>query len=170
MREIDMKEFEICARHKDFVDGPIYKMAVFAKNDVVAKSRLFRVLSKTQKVKRASAEVVSVKELVDDRMLLARSYGVWIRVYSNNNPKNMYKEFRETSRARAAAACFAEMERLYKLSYFEVDIVQMAELTEETAKREEIKQYMNKDVKFPSVYPTEKPIRHKPKKLCVSVE
>ncbi|OIR57046.1 MAG: 60S ribosomal protein L18A, partial [Amphiamblys sp. WSBS2006] len=91
-----MKEYRVVGRQADKEDAPLYMLTVFAKNHVIAKTKFFGAMSKINKIKRTKAEIVSVEELKEQKVLRARTYGVWIRINSNNNPKNIYKEFRET--------------------------------------------------------------------------
>nr|QSE03612.1 60S ribosomal protein L18A [Metchnikovella dogieli] len=155
-----MKEFNIIGKKAEGEDQQLYKMTIFASNTVVAKTRFFKAMRKTNKIKRSAAEIVSLEELKENGVLKARTYGVWIRVSSKNNPKNLYKEYRETSRIKAAAKCFQSLASLYKLRYHEVDIISMKELGLNELKREETRQFAEEGVRFPNVLPMKSRFRH----------
>jgi large subunit ribosomal protein L18Ae len=80
-------------------------MRIFAKNDVVAKSRFWYFLKKMHKVKKATGEVLSVHQIFEKNACNPKNYGVWLRYDSRSGTHNMYKEYRETSRCAAIDAC-----------------------------------------------------------------
>eukprot|EP00917_Polyrhabdina_sp_WS-2016_P015292 GHVP01033295.1.p1 GENE.GHVP01033295.1~~GHVP01033295.1.p1 ORF type:complete len:166 (+),score=28.23 GHVP01033295.1:67-498(+) len=135
-------------------------MNIFAKNTVVAKSKFYNSMSKNNKIKKCNTEILSITEPKEEGVLKARTYGVWLTLNSKNNPKKVYKEFRETSRVRTASKCYQVIAALYKLNYFNVDILSMAELTKEEIKRDDSKQFAEDGIRFPVITATEKPIRH----------
>lgn len=58
-----LKEYQVIGRHLPTDANPtpkLYRMRIFAPNDVVAKSRFWYFLAKLKKVKKANGEVVSL--------------------------------------------------------------------------------------------------------------
>ena len=58
-----LKEFQIVGRHLPTTAEPtpkLYRMRIFAPNEVVAKSRFWYFLRKLKKVKKANGEIVGV--------------------------------------------------------------------------------------------------------------
>ena len=61
-----MKEYKIIGRHLPTERDPkpaLYRMRIFAKNKVVAKSRFWYFLSQLKKVKKANGEVVCCEQV-----------------------------------------------------------------------------------------------------------
>ena len=58
-----LQEYQVVGRHLPTDNQPtpkLYRMRIFAPNDVVAKSRFWYFLAKLKKVKKANGEVVSL--------------------------------------------------------------------------------------------------------------
>jgi large subunit ribosomal protein L18Ae len=61
-----LKEYQVIGRHLPSESNPnpkLYRMRIFAINDVVAKSRFWYFLSKLRKVKKTNGEIVSLNEV-----------------------------------------------------------------------------------------------------------
>jgi large subunit ribosomal protein L18Ae len=84
-------------------------MRVFASNDVVAKSRFWYFLMKLRKVKKSNGEVVALNKIHEKRPLKVKNFGIWIRYDSRSGTHNMYKEYREMTRADAVEALYKDM-------------------------------------------------------------
>jgi large subunit ribosomal protein L18Ae len=68
-----LQEYQVIGRHLPSEANPtpkLYRMRIFAVNDVVAKSRFWYFLAKLRKVKKANGEIVSVNQV---RMPFSRS-------------------------------------------------------------------------------------------------
>jgi large subunit ribosomal protein L18Ae len=103
-----LHEYQIIGRKQPTDKEPVprlYRMRIFAPNDVVAKSRFWYFLKQVAKVKKASGEIVSVNEIFEKRPQKVKTFGIWLRYDSRSGTHNMYKEFRELSRVDAVAAC-----------------------------------------------------------------
>jgi large subunit ribosomal protein L18Ae len=64
------QEYQIIGRHLPSDANPapkIYRMRIFAPNEVVAKSRFWYFLGKLRKIKKANGEIVSVNQVRADR-------------------------------------------------------------------------------------------------------
>jgi len=60
------QEYQIIGRHLPSEANPapkIYRMRIFAPNEVVAKSRFWYFLGKLRKIKKANVEIVSVNQV-----------------------------------------------------------------------------------------------------------
>jgi Ribosomal proteins 50S-L18Ae/60S-L20/60S-L18A len=68
-----LKEYQVIGRHLPTESNPtpkLYRMRIFAPNDVVAKSRFWYFLGKLRKVKKANGEVVSINQVRDSLICL----------------------------------------------------------------------------------------------------
>lgn len=105
-----LKEFQIVGRKlatssQQGTEEPLYKMRIFARDAVVAKSRFFYFLQKLKKVKKSNGEIVSINEVHEKKPMKVKNFGVWIRYDSRSGTHNMYKEYRAMSRVEAIASC-----------------------------------------------------------------
>merc|ERR1712225_88259 len=107
----------------------LYRMRIFAPNDVVAKSRFWYFLRKLRKVKNA---------------------GIWLRYDSRSGTHNMYKEYRELSRADAVHACYQDMAARHRARFRSVQILRVAEIEKTVdVRRPNIKQLLLPKLRFP---------------------
>lgn len=61
-----LQEYQIIGRHLPSEANPtpkLYRMRIFAPNEVVAKSRFWYFLGKLRKIKKANGEIVSVNQV-----------------------------------------------------------------------------------------------------------
>lgn len=93
----------------------IYKMVLFAKNAIFAKSRFWYFLSRQVKVKRTSGEILAVNEvcvvvlglvssptkIFEKKPLVVKNFGIVLRYDSRTGTTNMYKEYRDVTRVGA---------------------------------------------------------------------
>ena len=84
-------------------------MRIFAPNTVVAKSRFWSFLRKLKKVKKANGEIVGVTSIAERKPVKVKNFGIWIRYDSRSGTHNMFKEFRELSRADAVRALYQDI-------------------------------------------------------------
>merc|ERR1711964_455811 len=129
----------------------LYRMRVFAPNEVVAKSRFWYYLRKLRKVKKAAGELVAVNLISEKKPLKVKNFGIWLRYDSRSGTHNMYKEFRELSRADAVHACYQDMAARHRARFRSIQILRVAEIEKTTdIRRPNIKQLLLPKLRFPS--------------------
>ncbi|KAI5850698.1 ribosomal L18ae/LX protein domain-containing protein [Tricharina praecox] len=128
----------------------LYRMRLFAPNTVVAKSRFWYFLKKLRKVKKSAGEIVSLNEIHEKRPTKVKNFGIWIRYDSRSGTHNMYKEYREMSRAQAVDALYQDMAARHRSRFRSIHVLKVVEV-EKTAdiRRPYIKQLLSKNLKFP---------------------
>merc|ERR1712137_957201 len=97
-------EYQIIGRLRPTEDTPnptLYRMRIFAPNDVVAKSRFWYFLSKYHEMKKTTGEILAFNQLYEKRPEVVKNYGVFVRYDSRSGTHNLYKEFRDTTRVGA---------------------------------------------------------------------
>lgn len=120
-----LKEFQVVGRHLPTEAEPtpkLYRMRIFALNEVVAKSRFWYFLAKLKKVKKANGEIVSVNTIHEKRPLRVKNFGIWIRYDSRSGTHNMYKEFRELSRAAAVKSLYQDMAARHRARFRSIHV------------------------------------------------
>ncbi|SAL97605.1 hypothetical protein [Absidia glauca] len=123
----------------------LYRMRIFAPNDVVAKSRFWYFLAKLRKVKKTAGEIVSVNEIFEKRPEQIKNFGVWLRYDSRSGTHNMYKEYRGMSRVEAVGTCYQDMAARHRSRFGNIQIIRVSS-------RE---QSIEKDLSEPEIYLTD---------------
>jgi len=128
----------------------LYRMRIFAPDEVVAKSRFWYYLRSLRKIKKANGEIVSVNVLAEKRPTKVKNFGIWVRYDSRSGTHNLYKEVRDLSRAAAVASLYQDMAARHRARFRSVQILRVQEI-EKTAdiRRPYIKQLLLPKLRFP---------------------
>ena len=128
----------------------IYRMRIFAPNEVVAKSRYWYFMRQLKKVKKASGEILAVTPILEKRPLQVKNFGIWLRYDSRSGTHNMYKEFRDLSRAGAVKALYQDMSARHRARFRSIHIIRVVEIKKaEDVRRPYVKQLLQPGLKFP---------------------
>lgn len=147
-----MHEYQIVGRRLPSAAEPspkLYKMRIFAPNEVVAKSRFFYFLRQLKKIKRANGEIVSLSEVYEHRPLKVKNFGIWLRYDSRSGTHNMYKEYRGMSRVEAVQQCYQDLAARHRCRFRSIQIIRIAELSSNEVRRPYIQQLLKPNLKFP---------------------
>ncbi|KAI4916558.1 60S ribosomal protein L20A [Alternaria conjuncta] len=147
------QEYQIIGRHLPSETNPspkIYRMRIFATNEVVAKSRFWYFLGKLRKIKKANGEIVSVNQIHEKKPQKVKNFGIWLKYDSRSGTHNMYKEYREMSRVAAVDALYQDMAARHRSRFRSVQILKVVEVEKaDDLRRPYIKQLLTKNLKFP---------------------
>lgn len=81
-----LRHYKIIGRRMPSEKEPhpkLYKMTIFAPDQVVAKSRFWYFVKKLKKIKKSTGEVVEVKEVQEKNPAQrVKNYGIWLRYQS----------------------------------------------------------------------------------------
>lgn len=127
----------------------LYKMRIFAANEVVAKSRFFYFLRQLKKAKRATGEIVSCEKVSEKKPMKIKNFGIWLRYDSRSGTHNMYKEFRAMSRVEAVQSLYMDMAARHRARFRSIQIIRVAELETAQIRRPYIQQLINSKIQFP---------------------
>jgi len=146
-------EYQVIGRRLPTAQDPtpkLFRMRIFAPNEVIAKSRFWYFLRKLHKAKKASGEIVSVNVISEAKPLKIKNFGIWIRYDSRSGTHNMYKEIRELSRASAVHTLYQDMAARHRARFRSIHILRVQEI-EKTAdlRRPYIKQLVVPKLRFP---------------------
>ncbi|KAI3324824.1 ribosomal protein L18ae [Xylariaceae sp. AK1471] len=148
-----LQEYQVIGRHLPTEANPtpkLYRMRIFAPNEVVAKSRFWYFLMKLKKVKKANGEIVTLNKIAEKNPLRVKNFGIWIRYDSRSGTHNMYKEYRELSRTDAVEALYSDMAARHRARFRSIHILRVIEIEKtDDIKRPYIKQLLSKDLSFP---------------------
>jgi len=160
-----LREYSVIGRHLPSEANPtpkLYRMRIFALNDVIAKSRFWYFLAKLRKVKKANGEIVSLNEIHEKKPQKIKNFGVWIRYDSRSGTHNMYKEYRTLSRTTAIEALYLDMAARHRARFRSIHVLKVVEI-EKTAdlRRPYLKQLTTKDLAFPLPHRVPKAVSRK---------
>lgn len=128
----------------------IFFYNVFAKNEIVARSRFNNLMKTKYKIKSGKIVVLKIEELVEDlKDMKIKNYGIQLVYRSKKGIHNMYKEFRSISRCKAVEMLFNDMAGRHKAKRDDIKIVSIKELCAEDLRRDRVIQFTKDDVMYP---------------------
>ena len=149
-----LKEYCIVGRptpNEKTPEPELFVMKIFANNEIIAKSRFWYFLRKTQKKKKAMGELVAIKRIFEKKNKNAKNYGIWIRYESRSGIINMYKEYRDVLVSAAVEQMYIEMSGRHRAKWSSIVILRVEELSNNECIRNSIKQFHTTDIKFPII-------------------
>ncbi|KAG6486688.1 hypothetical protein ZIOFF_055267 [Zingiber officinale] len=146
----------------------IYRMKLWATNDVRAKSKFWYFLRKLKKVKKSNGQVLAINEIFNAGIPLSiaiferkptkiKNYGIWLRYQSRTGYHNMYKEYRDITLNGAVEQMYDEMASRHRVRYHGIQIIKTATIPSKLCKRESTKQFHDSKIKFPLVFKKVRP-------------
>merc|ERR1712226_1109782 len=144
-----MRTFQVIGRGTSDEDAKLYKMKLFAPNEVVAKSRYWYFLSQIVKAKKATGEVVSIKEVHEKKTDTIKNYGIFLRYDSRSGTHNMYKEFRDTTLNGSINQMYNDMAGRHRARKRSVYVIKAEALRPKECKRTSTKAFHDDKMKFP---------------------
>eukprot|EP01115_Flamella_aegyptia_P001604 TRINITY_DN1265_c0_g1_i1.p1 TRINITY_DN1265_c0_g1~~TRINITY_DN1265_c0_g1_i1.p1 ORF type:complete len:273 (+),score=91.82 TRINITY_DN1265_c0_g1_i1:35-820(+) len=127
----------------------IYRMKIFAKNPVLARSRFWHFLSLTRKVKRATGEILGCNEIFETSPRVVKNFGAFLRYDSHTGTHNIYKEYRDVSRTGAITQLYSDMAGQYGADARDIQVISLDSVPGNKSRRPQTKQFLNSKIKFP---------------------
>merc|ERR1712132_16858 len=112
LKRMSFRQYEVIGRHVPTKNDPTpkaYRIKLFTKNETQARSRFWYFIRRLVKMKKANAEILSVKEIFESKPDKVSKYGIWLRYDSRSGTTNMYKEFSALTQCDAVKAMYQEM-------------------------------------------------------------
>ncbi|KAL0363560.1 UNVERIFIED_CONTAM: 60S ribosomal protein L18a-2 [Sesamum calycinum] len=130
----------------------IYRMKLWATNEVRAKSKFWYFLRKLKKVKKSNGQILAINEIFEKNPTTIKNYGIWLRYQSRTGYHNMYKEYRDTTLNGAVEQMYTEMASRHRVRHHCIQIIKTATIPAKLCKRESTKQFHDSKIKFPLVF------------------
>lgn len=150
---MNIKQYLVAGRKLPSDKDPeptIYRMRIFASDEVRAKSRFWYFLKKMNKIKKAVGEVVSIKEVREKKTSHVKTYGLFIRYENREDYTNMYREYRDTSLCGAVGRMYQDMAGRHRARANTVYIIHTSIIPSyEKVKRSAPAQFYDSKIKFP---------------------
>ena len=133
----------------------IYRMRIFASDEIRAKSRFWYFAKRLNKIKAIHGEIVSVEEVTEKKTGHVKTYGITIRYETRNGITNMYREYRDTSLCGAVGRMYQDMAGRHRARSETIHIISTVALnTASKVKRSNTAQFYNSKIKFPLLHET----------------
>merc|ERR1719356_103571 len=149
-----MHQYQIVGRAAPTPKNPtpkIFRMRLFARNKVLAKSRFWYFMKKLNKAKKSGGELLAVNELFEKNKAKVKNYGIWLRYESRTNTHNMYKEFRDITINGAVGRLYAEMAGRHRAQPGSIQIINTTSIPASECKRDHVTEMHKSDMKFPVI-------------------
>merc|ERR1711881_718865 len=148
------RQYEVIGRHVPTKNDPTpkaYRIKPFTKNETQARSRFWYFIRRLVKMKKANAEILSIREIFESKPEKVSKYGLWLRYDSRSGTTNMYKEYTALSQNEAVQQMYQEMAGRHRARFSSIHIIKVQELTnlKDQCKRAQTKQYLKANIKFP---------------------
>ncbi|KCZ75730.1 hypothetical protein H311_03285 [Anncaliia algerae PRA109] len=129
----------------------IYTMNIFAKNEIVARSKFLKQLRIKHKIKASATVILRCEENKEDYSNMSvQNYGIKFVYRSKKGTLlNMYKEFRAISRCDAVDSLFNDMASKHKVKKSEIFIVSINQLEKNDLLRQRVAEFAEEGVQYP---------------------
>ncbi|KAH7617709.1 hypothetical protein Ndes2526B_g03469 [Nannochloris sp. 'desiccata'] len=146
------RQFQIVGRHLPTERDPspqIYRMKLWGRDDVKAKSKFWYFLRKLRRVKKANGQILAINEIFEKNPTTIKNFGIWVRYNSRTGVHNAYKEYRDVTLNGAVQQLYQEMGSRHRVRHSGISIIKTATVKAADTKRPNIKQFHDSNIKFP---------------------
>merc|ERR1712054_218053 len=119
-------QYEVIGRHVPTERDPqpkAYRIKLFTRNETQARSRFWYFIRRLVKMKKANAEILSIREIFEKKPEKVSKYGIWLRYDSRSGTTNMYKEFSALTANDAVANMYQEMAGRHRARFSSIHII-----------------------------------------------
>jgi len=127
---------------------PAYRMKIFARNSVMAKSRFWYFMHQMRRMKVTTGEILDVNEVTEADKSTVKNYGIWIKYNSRSGTHNMYREYRDTTLTGAVSTMYHDMAGRHRVRNKSIQIIKTCTVADEDVRRPST-EMMLKNTKFP---------------------
>lgn len=127
---------------------PLYEMHIYAPDEVQAKSRFWFFLRQLKRVKKSAGEIVECKVVNERKPLTVKNFGIWLRYDSRSGTHNMYREYRDLTRALAVTQCYRDMGAKHRARPSTIQIMKIKRLPAKECRRPHVTQFHDSKIKY----------------------
>merc|ERR1711862_626484 len=156
MSAVGYHEYEVIGRHlpTDKVVSPkIYRMRIFARSAPAAKGKFWYFMKRicSEKVKKASGEVLSCTEIFEQKPLKVKNYAVHVKYNfgAATETSNLYLEYRALSRNSAISQMYQELASRYRAPASRIQVISIDEIPASKCRRVHTGRFHNSKISFP---------------------
>ncbi|EWM27710.1 60s ribosomal protein l18a [Nannochloropsis gaditana] len=144
MVQARLRQYQVVGRHVPTEAQPnptVFRMKIFAPNEVVAKSRFWYFLHQMHKMKKTTGEILDINELVERNSRIIKNYAIWLKYDSRSGTHNMYREYRDLTLTGAVDQLYAEMAGRHRARFRSIQIIRTGVVDAKDVKRAHTMQY-----------------------------
>merc|ERR1719506_2870564 len=130
-------------------DPTCYRIRVFAKNTVLARSRFWYEMKRQNKVRKCQGEIVSVSEIFERKSSAIKNYGIVLKYLTRTGVVNMYKEYRDNTLNGAISQIYSEMAGRHSARSDSIHIIKTVIQPNNKVVRLQTVQWTKTSLKFP---------------------
>jgi large subunit ribosomal protein L18Ae len=130
-------------------DPTCYRIRVFAKNAVIARSKFWYEMKRQNKVRKCQGEIVSVSEIFERKVSGIKNYGIVLKYLTRTGVVNMYKEYRDNTLCGAVSQMYNEMAGRHSARAESIFIIKTLIQPNKDVLRDQIRQYCRTSLKYP---------------------
>ena len=148
----DLKEFKVIGRRfptEKNKNPTLYRMRIFAPDEVAAKSRFWYFMKKLRKIKKTNGQLVYIAEITDKHPTRIKNIGIWLRYDSRSGTHNMYREYRDITVAGAVTQCYRDMAARHRARTSTIQIIKVECIPAKKCRRPHVIQFHNSKIRFP---------------------
>merc|ERR1711918_338454 len=148
MVKYDYHQYEVIGRHVPTERDPnpkVYRIKLFTRNETQARSRFWYFIRRLVKMKKANAEILSIREIFEKKPEKVSKYGIWLRYDSRSGTTNMYKEYSALTTNDAVQA----MAGRHRARFSSIHIIKVEEIEASKCIRPNTKQFLKANIAFP---------------------
>ena len=97
---LQVRQYWVAGRQTPSEENPnptVYRIRVFAKNIVIARSQFWYEMKRQNKVRKCQGEIVEVSEIFERKTNSLKNYGIVLKYLTRADVVNMYKEYRDNT-------------------------------------------------------------------------
>jgi large subunit ribosomal protein L18Ae len=150
--QYNYRQFQVVGRHLPTERDPspqIFRMKLWARDDVKARSKFWYFLRKLRRVKKANGQVLAVNEIFERNPTTIKNFAIWLRYNSRTGVHNAYKEYRDTTLNGAVEQLYQEMGSRHRVRASGIQIIKTATIKASDCKRPNIQQFHDSKISFP---------------------
>jgi len=148
----NIKQFWVVGRELPSEATPeptCYRIRVFAKNIVLARSQFWYEMKRQNKVRKCQGEIVNVSEIFERKTSSIKNYGIVLKYKTRTDIVNMYKEYRATTLCGAVSQMYSEMAGRHSARGDSIHIIKTVVQHPNDVLRESTRQYLKTSLRFP---------------------
>jgi large subunit ribosomal protein L18Ae len=147
----NLREYRIIGRKlpsETLKTPPLYEMHIYAPDEVQAKSRFWFFLRQLKRIKKSAGEIVECKLVNERKPLTVKNFGIWLRYDSRSGTHNMYREYRDLTRALAVTQCYRDMGAKHRARPSTIQIMKIKRLAAKDCRRAHVTQFHDSKIKY----------------------
>ena len=147
-----LKLYQVIGRKAPTPQEPepsVYRMKLFAPNEVLARSRYWYYMHQYRKMKKTTGEILDVNEIREKNPRIVKNYYVMLRYNSRSGTHNMYREYRDLTLTGAIDQLYSEMAGRHRARPRSIQIIRTGIVDPKDLKRPATQQFAAKGLKFP---------------------